>query len=364
MCIHVFYKKYHRIIQICSTLGMLAAVGFFLLSPINQVLAADVNTVIEADEIDEAAAAAEELEAAFEGELNIIYNDEIIDSYTGKTISELNEMADSGIAYDGVISDNCYYSAEKDRFIYSYQNVDEAIIANVCDGMIVNNPVELKISDKVDYSVYRNGIKQSDMDINRITRYGAYSIRLGGETTGITMLSFQIVGKYSNISYYNMPEGFRVLDVLKDGLYVAPDTDMVDMTDEGEYDITYFCIANEKDYVFHVVIDHTEPVLALSNVNEKGVARGPVDISDALLEENMEILVKRNNETIPYQEVLKESGQYTIDFADQAGNITSYSFTILMYLSVSSVLYILGFVAVFAGVILYSIIARKRLRIR
>lgn len=294
----------------------------------------------------------------------IIYHDELVDSYTGKTYSELAAMADQGKNYDAPISENCSYDARRDRFVYSYAGFDEAVVANVADGMVVNSKVEIQVSDKMDYTLYCNGSEISVDDMRNITKPGAYTLHIGGKQNGINVLTFQIVGRYSNITNFMAPSGFMILSVLKDDAPLYTSTNIVSLTDEGHYYITYFCRANEKDYYFDIYIDHTAPVLALAEVNEKGFARGPVDISDALNEENVQMLIKRDGVQIEYARVLKESGSYTIDIADQAGNISSYQFTILVYLNMSSVMFVFGFVLLIAGVIAYAITARKRLRVR
>ena len=76
------------------------------------------------------------------------------------------------------------------------------------------------------------------------------------------------------------------------------------------------------------------------------------------------INIYHDGEKIGRKDVLTESGEYYIELADEAGNKTSYSFTILIYFDGSSWLFILILLAAAIGVVIYLFRARKHLRVR
>jgi hypothetical protein len=107
--------------------------------------------------------------------------------------------------------------------------------------------------------------------------------------------------------------------------------------------------------------DFTGPVLSLENV-ENGKAQGPVDISDA--KKAAYITIYHDGEKIGRKDVLTESGEYYIELADEAGNKTTYSFTILIYFDGNSWLFFLLIIGSCVGIIIYLVHSRKHLRVR
>ena len=95
---------------------------------------------------------------------------------------------------------------------------------------------------------------------------------------------------------------------------------------------------------------------------ENGRARGPVSLAD--LEDGAAITIQLNGKQEPYREELTESGDYRIWVMDEAGNLTTYEFSILVYFDFNSLVFIGMLVAVLVAVGAYIVLSRKRLEVR
>ena len=95
---------------------------------------------------------------------------------------------------------------------------------------------------------------------------------------------------------------------------------------------------------------------------ENGRARGPVSLED--LEEGAAIRIELNGKQISYRKELTESGDYRIWVMDQAGNLTTYEFSILVYFDFNSLVFIGMLAGVLIAVGTYIVFSRKRLEVR
>jgi hypothetical protein len=125
--------------------------------------------------------------------------------------------------------------------------------------------------------------------------------------------------------------------------------------------VQYECARNGLSYNLQTIIDHTPPTLALENV-VNGLARGPVDISD--LEEGCKIGITLNGGKMSYREELTLSGDYKIILQDEAGNLTDYEFSILVYFDLSSWIFFAMVMLAVVGTGVYLYLERKRMRVR
>ena len=76
------------------------------------------------------------------------------------------------------------------------------------------------------------------------------------------------------------------------------------------------------------------------------------------------ITIYHDGEKIGKKDVLTESGEYFIELADEAGNKTTYSFTILIYFDGNSWLFFLLIISSCVAIIIYLVHSRKHLRVR
>ena len=110
------------------------------------------------------------------------------------------------------------------------------------------------------------------------------------------------------------------------------------------------------------LLEYQRSILLALEAVENGRARGPVSLED--LEEGAYISVYYNDKQIPYQQVLEDSGDYHVLIMDQAGNLSEYYFTILIYFDLNSLVFMAMVVGVLAAVGVYLWLSRKRLKIR
>ena len=286
---------------------------------------------------------------------DITYNEVPVDSMNG----EISQAA--GDLYAGLIgiSQNVYYDSETGLYRYIVnEQAGKYVTCSVADNMVVNGGVSLFIEDNLVYTIYRNNSKVEDIDEESISRPGNYTLFVGDER----ILSFTIVGEYDSITAFTAPEGFYITEVIRDNEPISSEGSMVDMTGEGEYRVSYACDSNKMSYTFRTIVDHTAPILALSAVDEDGKARGAVDISD--LEDGATLTVIHEGKEIePEGTELIQNGNYQLIVTDRAGNVTNYSFLIMLYFNMSSIAFFVLIILSFLGVAAYIIISGKRIRV-
>ena len=273
-----------------------------------------------------------------------------LNNFTGEVMKESMED-DTTIR----IHSKCSYDSSTDQYIFSLDDVE--VKSSVADGMITNNIVSIETNSLTDISLYKDGEIVETTDLSKINEIGNYVLLYGGKK----VLEFKIVGEYSNLEFFYIPEGFYVKEVLLDGEPAEYEFDVVSMTVEGLYDVTYVCEATNRIYSFQTCVDRTSPVLSLEELDKKGRAKGPVDLSDR--ETGTYVKVILDGTEIEGQELLTESGKYTVTIYDMAGNSTNYNFTIMLYFNMSSAVFILLLLAVVIGVVVYIVVSAKMLRV-
>ena len=293
-----------------------------------------------------------------------------INSFTGEpTSAEGSSGKEDWIP----VASGVYYDRSKRAYVYDLgRGSDTRIASNVMDGMVVNETVYLEVPQGMEVRLHCNGKIQEGVDLSLIEKPGQYVLEakaLGEQY--VRVMSFTIVGATTGlISSYPMPAGFVITSVElttenENGEWVAAqpkwDRGKVSMSDEGAYRVQYECARNGLSYTLQTVIDHTPPTLALENV-VNGLAKGPVDISD--LEEGCKIGITLNGGKMSYREELTLSGDYEIILQDEAGNLTNYAFSILVYFDSNSWIFFGLVVLSIVGIGVYLYIERKRMRVR
>ena len=273
-----------------------------------------------------------------------------LNNFTGEAMKE--SMADDTTIR---INSKCSYDSGTDQYIINLDDVE--VKSSVADGMITNNIVSIETNSLTDISLYKDGEIAEITDLSKINEIGNYVLLYGGKK----VLEFKIVGEYSNLEFFYIPEGFYVKEVLIDGEPAEYEFDVVSMTVEGLYDVTYVCEATNRVYSFQTCVDRTAPILTLEELDKKGRAKGPVDLSDREVGSYVKVILE--GKEIEEQDVLKQSGKYTVTIYDLAGNSTTYNFTIMLYFNMSSTAFILLILAVVIGVVVYIVVSAKMLRV-
>lgn len=256
------------------------------------------------------------------------------------------------------ITAQMYYDSATGLFCFPLDS-DAKLACSVADGMITNSAVLLRPDAGIAMQVYQNG-KVLTGDLSTLNQPGEYVITVGSNDTRV--LAFTILGNTSGaVRSYRMPEGFRIVSATKDGKPVTFQESYVDFEADGRYEVSYQCYRTEKQYTLRFTADFTAPTLALEGVTD-GVARGPVDISDA-----RQLYYKRielDGSPMAFTSKLTRSGDYTIVVADEAGNKTTYQFTIAVYFDGNSWVFFLILLLSACAVVAYVLVSKKRLKVR
>lgn len=261
------------------------------------------------------------------------------------------------------IAGNTYFDEKEGCFLYYVDAAaTHAIRSSAADGMITTRAVSVKADAGVSIAVYRNGEPVADGTAGSHQQPGEYVVMYMGGQIAQQVFSFSIVPELTNaVSVYSLPLGFEVTDATLDGEPILFARQRVSLEQEGSYDIRYRCIKTDVPYQLMVTADYTPPVLTLEEVSQ-GVARGPVDISEA--KQAAVVKIYLDGEKIGWRDVLTQSGEYHIELADEAGNTTSCTFTILVYFDGSSWLFFLIMLFAAVAVVVYLVHSRKHLRVR
>ena len=261
------------------------------------------------------------------------------------------------------ISGSTYYdSAEKAFLYYVNANTAQAVRSSVADGMITEQTVTVKTDAGVAIEMYLNGERLDGISGGSFQTPGEYVVMYVGGTVPERLFSFTIAPKLCNyVTGYALPAGFEIVEAYLNETPVSFDKSYIKLTEEGNYDIRYRCTKTNVPYQLLLQTDYTGPVLALEAVTD-GTAQGPVDISDA--KDAAHVTIYHDGEKISKKDVLTESGEYYIELADEAGNKTTYTFTILIYFDGNSWVFILMILCACVGVTIYLVYSRKHLRVR
>ena len=244
------------------------------------------------------------------------------------------------------IAGNTYYDPTGNVFLYYADAASSQVVrSSAADGMITEQAVSVKADAGTALEVYRNGARLDSISEGVFRDPGEYVVMYMGGAVSERIFSFTIVPEQCNyVTGYTLPAGFEMVNATLNEEPVAFDRNYIKLADEGEYNIQYQCIKTSVPYELRVRTDFTGPVLSLEEVID-GVARGPVDISEAM---NAAVVnIYHDGEKITRKDVLTQSGEYYIELADEAGNKTTYSFTILIYFDGNSWLFF--FLVLFAA---------------
>lgn len=260
------------------------------------------------------------------------------------------------------VSDNILYDPDEHRFVFDMSNVGAGEVkCNISDGVLTNGPVRLESDVITILEVYKDGEKLDSSDLSEITEPGSYVVNafINGQT--IRVMGFTLIEQYTSMESYQLPKNYVVESLTYNGEAIECDPYVVYFDYEGDYVLTLCCGVSHTLYDIFLTIDKTPPVLALSNVKD-GVAKGAVSLADR--EEGSELYIEYNNtEIIPVEE-LTATGSYFVVNTDAAGNRVEYKFDIVVAVNASTVWFIVIFVLIAAGITVYLLMSRKKMRIR
>ena len=284
-----------------------------------------------------------------------------IDIVSGQPVEEGGDDDNGGELVR--ISDGVNFDRFSQRYIFSVGNA--RVLSSVADGMTVTDKVILSKDGEMNLAVYHDGESMDEIPAE-ITDPGEYVVTTWTDNSKTQLLSFQIVNSVTGmLKQYNLPVGFTVDKVVRDGQTLSHGNTTVEFKEEGEYIVDYSCTATSVEYTLKVRIDHTPPAITFGGLDENDEARGPVTVEG--LEEGDKIVIifgEDEEVTLDDDNQVSETGYYHVTVTDAAGNTIEKEFRILLYLNFNATLFIVAFVLVIAGVIIALKVSRKRLRVR
>ena len=260
------------------------------------------------------------------------------------------------------VTGNISYDSTTGLYYFTVSDIAKPFTANVTDGMIVTGEVNLTCPEGISAELYKDG-ELYDGDISTIKEKGNYVYRVTtNKDTNEQILSFTIVNSVTGlISGYTLPTGFAVESLYFNGEAKSASSSYIPFDEDGKYSLTYRCTATRKVYTLNVTIDHTPPEITLEGV-ENGCCRGPVEIVKSDTSDS--VAVYRDGEQETYTQTLTKSGVYTLIVTDEAGNKSTYEFTILIYLNYGSWIFLGAVLLIILAVTVALVFSKKRLRIR
>ena len=265
------------------------------------------------------------------------------------------------------INDTVTYDWDSMKYVYTVDNSLIEVYSTAMDNMVLSEYVSVSSSEP-SMTVYCNG-EEVKNDLTNLREVGDYvvTVRVGGGT--VRLFDFSIVGETTNaMTQFSAPDGFYIETATRDGLDIYEDRYRVDMSEEGEYLIEYFCGATDRVYRLETAIDRTPPTLTFQGkVDSKQRIHSALKFSG--LEEGDTIVLLQD--AVEVSPVLKNDGtgqivnpgNYIMRVYDAAGNMREYNFTIMLYFNASSWFFFLLVLAVIGAVVAYVFIKRKKLKI-
>ena len=296
--------------------------------------------------------------SAFAYEVDMNYTGPI-DVFTGQPIDDTVVTTSSDIV---ALDENSYYDRRDGMFVYFGSGSGNELRCSVADGMMTTDSVKIELSDGMDCKIFLNGEQIETPAVMQLSEAGAYAVTAGLTAQSSVTIHFTIVSSLcSSIGEYWIPDHFYATALLFNGEEKTTSSNKVDLSEEGEYQITYYCLETRIPYFLDLKVDHTAPTLTLNGVVD-GVAKGPVTISD--IEPETSLYVELDGQQIAYAGELTKSGSYVVIVSDAAGNATRYDFVMLVYFNASSLVFFAVFVALVIALIVYLARTRKHVRVR
>jgi len=277
---------------------------------------------------------------------------DIVNNTTGETNSTMN------------ISANCYYDKNEKEYVYLMGTADSSTLrCSVFNGMVVTQPVSIKLGTSVKIEIYRNGILYEPEDLSNINETGSYVVMK--PNMGETILSFRIVSQTTcALDMYKVPDIFFIASATRDGVIVPVSGNDIDLTVDGKYEISYTAKKSNLTYNLDIVVDHQAPELEIIGVDEDGIARGPVSFGEMEIRSSIQVLRDGTDVTSQIRKEYKDPGKYVVKYADEAGNVSIYYFTIEIFFNLSAWMFVVIAIGIVALVVGYMIYSRKHTRVR
>jgi len=146
--------------------------------------------------------------------------------------------------------------------------------------------------------------------------------------------------------------------VLVNGEEVTLEKGTLTLTTTGTYEVSI--IANGNEQKFTVNVDATAPTLTITGVENGGITKEAVILSDPI--EEATVVITRDDEVVEYTlgDELTEPGAYKVTVTDAMGNVTEYTFEIEKGVNGAVIaLIVIAVIAVIGGVVVFVLKKKK-----
>lgn len=260
-------------------------------------------------------------------------NSVILDHHTGEPAGSQSAEPERNDA-----EKNGSYHSKTGNFLYYVNDIEYG--CNIPQGAILSRGqnVAFRIPGGLKALLYRDGNPAPDADLSHITEPGKYRLNVQAAEGLEQTFSFQIVNEITNsLAEIHIPEGFQFDYVRLDGeeLTLAY-SNYLELLKDGRYDIRYSGKNSGKHFELNFLLDRAAPEVELEGV-VNGQAHSEVTIRH--LERGNYVEAECAGETRVIRmdgTVLHDVGNYRLTVYDEAGNSTSYDFTINFYVNFSA----------------------------
>lgn len=230
-------------------------------------------------------------------------------------------------------------------------------VINVHDKGYANS-VKLAANEQVTLTATKNG-EAFEYELGTdITEPGAYTVKMVDALGNTKEISFTVVNAvYAKFEQEidEMP-GFE--KVLVNGEEVTLEKGTLMLTATGAHEVTI--VANGIEQKFTVNVDATAPTLTITGVENGGITKDAVILSDP--SEEATVVLTFNDEVVEYKlgDEITEPGVYKVTVTDAMGNATEYTFEIEKGVNGAIVaLIVIGVIAAIGGVVFFILKKKK-----
>lgn len=309
-------------------------------------------------------AAPEDYVVSEEGQLTDVGYSGPLDPLTGLPMDGgLTSANGSYIPLDGTRS-----GYDKDQHCFVNYVGSLSFTSNIPNGAMIskNQTVSFDLPTGLTGILYRNGDAVTDADLTNINQTGNYLLEVGSHAASDTF-AFQIVGDMNNsLRELQLPPSFTFDYVnLNNETLTTTFTNYTELLEDGVYEVRWSCREIGISYNLNFTLDTVAPTLALPEVTN-GEAHSKVTFAD--LEQGAYVVAEEKKtgevKTLNLATAeLEDPGTYHLTVYDQAGNSTSYNFTIHFYLNLSAFAAIGLLLAGVLGLWFYSRYIKKHPRV-
>ena len=220
------------------------------------------------------------------------------------------------------------------------------------------NSATLNANESVTLTATKNGEAFEYKLGTELTEPAAYTFKMVDALGNTKEISFTIVnalyGKFEQ-EIDEMP-GFE--KVLVNGEEVTLEKGTLTLTATGTYEVSI--IANGNEQKFTVNVDATAPTLTITGVENGGITKEAVILSDP--SEEATVVLTRDDEAVEYTlgDEITEPGVYKATVTDSMGNATEYTFEIEKGVNGAVIaLIVIAVIAVIGGVVIFILKKKK-----